>query len=163
VSRERIDTLLLSGVRVLLGLLWLQNVGWKQPPEFANLDRLVQLGIDNPTLPLYSDVLESAVAPNIELFGWGVLAVELLLAVALLFGIATRLAAVAGALTGLAIGLTVASAPGEWGWSYWLIVAAHVALYASPSAGRVGGLDAALRQRWSPSSRLGGLYHRWAS
>jgi hypothetical protein len=43
------------------------------------------------------------------------------------------------------------------------MVAVHVALYASPAAGRIGGLDGALRQRWPSSSRLGGIYHRWAS
>jgi uncharacterized membrane protein YphA (DoxX/SURF4 family) len=163
LNRGTVDTFLLSAVRILLGLMWLQNVGWKQPPDFPNTERVVQLGVNNPTLPPYSDLLGNVVLPNIELFGWAMLAVEMALSVGLLFGIATRLMALTGAVSGLAIGLTVASVPGEWGWSYWLIVGAHLAVYASPSAGRVGGLDAALRQRWSPSSRVGGLYHRWAS
>ena len=88
---------------------------------------------------------------------------ELSLAVFLLTGLATRLWAAVGVVQSVAIGLTVANAPGEWGWSYWLMIAAHLAVLASPAAGRVAGLDGSVRA-WIPTgNRLGGLYVRWAS
>ena len=160
---QRANDWILAAVRIVLGLLWLQNVGWKLPPDFDALGRFVQRGIDDPTLPPFSWLLEEVVQPNVALFGWAVLGLELALAVGLLFGIATRLFAVLGAVQGLAIGLTVARVPDEWGWSYWLLVAAHLAVFASPAAGRVAGLDTTLRSRFSTDSRLGGLYLRWAS
>jgi len=153
----------MAAVRVLLGLLWLQNVGWKVPPNFAPVERFVQRGIDTPVFPPYSALLESLVAPNLKLFGWLTLLTELALAVFLLSGLATRLWAAVGAVQCLAIGLTVANAEHEWGWAYWLMIAAHVAVFATAS-GRVAGLDSflrpALRQRRDAVSKT---YLRWAS
>jgi uncharacterized membrane protein YphA (DoxX/SURF4 family) len=162
---ERVNGWLLAALRVLLGLLWLQNVGWKAPPDFAAVGTFVQSGIDNPTLPPYSWVLEHLVQPAIRPFGWLVLVVELALAVGLLFGLATRLAAAVGFAQSLAIGLTVARVPNEWGWSYWLMAGAHLAVFASPQAGRVASLDQTLRRalRGKPTGGLTSLYLRWAS
>jgi thiosulfate dehydrogenase (quinone) large subunit len=108
------------------------------------------------------------VAPNIVVFGWGVLLVELALATFLLAGLATRLWAAVGAVQGLAIGLSVAVAPGEWGWSYWLLVAAHVAVAAAPAAGRTAGLDGVVRavvrpERAGPFGPVARAYLRWLS
>lgn len=152
-----------GAVRVLCGLLWLQNVGWKVPPDFAGLERFVALGVEEPTLPGFSSLLDRVVQPNIELFGWIVLLTELALAAALLSGLATRLFGLLGAVQGLLIGLTVATAEGEWGWSYWMIVAAHLALLAT-AAGRWGGLDGILRPRLAGSpSAPARVYLRWLS
>ena len=153
----------LAAVRVLLGLLWLQGAGWKVPPDFAGVATFVQKGIDDPVLPPYSWVLQHVIQPHMGFFGWITLLTELSLAVFLLTGLATRLFAAVGVVQSAAIGLTVASAPGEWGWAYWLMIAAHLAVLASPAAGRIGGLDGSVRG-WVPASnRLGGLYLRWAS
>ena len=110
-------------------------------------------------------MLEHLVQPAIRPFGWLVLVVELALAVGLLFGLATRLAAAVGFAQSLAIGLTVARVPNEWGWSYWLMAGAHLAVFASPQAGRVASLDQTLRRalRGKPTSGLTSLYLRWAS
>ncbi|MFN0026806.1 MAG: TQO small subunit DoxD [Acidimicrobiales bacterium] len=163
VEQERLNGWLLASVRMLLGLMWVQNVGWKLPPQFGALGRFVQRGIDDPTLPAFSWGLREVVQPNLVAFGWVVLVSELLLGVGLLFGIATRLWAAFGALQSLSIGLTVARVPDEWGWSYWLMVAAHVAVFASPAAGRVWSLDAVLRARAVGTGRLHTAYLGWAS
>lgn len=163
VDQERLNGWLLASVRILLGLMWVQNVGWKLPPDFEVLGRFVQRGIDDPTFPPFSWALREIVQPNVIAFGWVVLVSELLLAVGLLFGIATRLWAVVGALQSLSIGLTVARVPNEWGWSYWLMIAAHVAVFAAPAAGRVWSLDASLRSRVAGAGRLPVLYRGWLS
>lgn len=163
MEQQRLNGWLLALVRILLGLMWVQNVGWKLPPDFDALGRFVQRGIDDPTLPAFSWGLREVVQPNLVAFGWFVLVSELLLGVGLLFGIATRLWAAFGALQSLSIGLTVARVPDEWGWSYWLMVAAHVAVFAAPAAARVASLDAGLRARGAGTGRLRSLYFEWAS
>ena len=84
-------------------------------------------------------------------------------ATGLLFGLATRLWAAVGAVQSLSIGLTVARVPDEWGWSYWLMIAAHVAVFAAPAAGRVWSLDASLRRRADRPGRLPSICLGWMS
>jgi hypothetical protein len=123
-------------LRVLLGLMWLYNVAWKRPPDFGeDADR----GLFH--FPPYSWIVEHAVLPNIEIFGWGVLIAETALAVMLLTGAWVRLAGALGVAQSLAIGLSVAYGPNEWPWAYWLMIGAHVVILFS-SAGRVFAVDA---------------------
>ncbi len=57
----------------------------------------------------------------------------------------------------MAIMLSVMNAPNEWEWSYYLMILAHVALFAT-AAGRSYGLDGVLRPVWRRSeSRLSHL------
>lgn len=132
-------------LRVLLGLMWLYNVAWKRPPGFgesseSGLYRFTKYAVDYPVFPPYSWVVENLVLPNIEIFGWGVLLVESALAVLLLTGAWVRMAAVTGVVQSIAIGLSVAYAPHEWPWSYWLMIGAHMLLLFSV-AGRHLAVD----------------------
>ena len=142
-------------VRITAGLLWLTNLGWKIPPSFGEdggggLFGFTVLGIEHPILPPYTWVLENVILPNFVLFGWVVLIVETSLAAMLLSGTLTRFAALVGAAQGAVIGLTVGRAPDEWGWSYILMVAVHLAIFAMPS-GRVWAVDGLRSQRESES------------
>jgi thiosulfate dehydrogenase (quinone) large subunit len=163
-NTARAEGAALAAVRGLVGLMWLQNVGWKLPTDFAILGRFVQRGIDSPVFPPYSWMLENVVQPVFVPFGWVVFWTEMALAAFLLVGLATRLWAAVGAVLSLSIGLTIANAEHEWGWSYWLMIAAHVAVVAAPAAGRTASLDALVRpwaagvdRRWARG------YVRWAS
>ncbi len=69
----------------------------------------------------------------------------------LLLGLATRLWALIGIGQSLAIMLSVLNSPNEWEWSFYLMILAHLALFAT-AAGRSVGLDAVLRPRWSTST-----------
>ncbi len=149
----RTDRLLPAALRITAGLLWLSNVGWKTPPGFGRSDdgcsglcSFVEVGIDDAVIPPWSWVLENLVSPNLTAFGYLTLAMEFLLAVLLLSGTFTRAAAVVGFAQSIAIGLTVANAEGEWYWSYLLMAALHVAVFAT-AAGRYYGVDALLRQQ----------------
>jgi hypothetical protein len=133
-------------LRITVGLLWLYNVAWKRPPDFgessgSGLYGFTRLAVEHPVFPPYSWVVEQVVLPSIQPFGWGVLLVETALAVLLLTGTYVRLAAVLGIAQSLAIGLSVAYAPEEWPWAYWLMIGAHIALLVS-SSGRVLAVDA---------------------
>jgi len=140
--------MVMAVVRVTLGLLWLSNLGWKTPPNFGQgtadgLYTYVADAVSHPVLPPYSWVIEHLVLPHFTIFAWATLAVETLLAGLLLTGTLTRVAALIGMVQALAIGLSVLAAPGEWPWSYVLMVAAHAAvLVAAPAT--VPGVDSAL-------------------
>lgn len=140
-------------LRVTAGLLWLSNVGWKTPPNFGRsadscrgLCGFVQSGVEDAVIPPWGWVLDNIISPNLAAFGYLTLVMEFLLAVLLLSGTLTRAAAVVGFAQSVAIGLTVANASGEWYWSYLLMAALHIAVFAM-AAGRFYGVDGLLRQR----------------
>ena len=135
----------LAGLRVLVGLMWLYNVVWKRPPDFGedsgtSVYGFSQDAVEYPVFPPYSWLVENLVLPSFPAFGWMVLVVETMLAVLLLTGTLVRLAALVGVAQSLAIGLSVAQTPGEWPWSYWLMIGAHVVLLVTAS-GRVAAVD----------------------
>jgi hypothetical protein len=148
-------------LRVLLGLMWLHNVSWKRPPDFgedsdSGLYHFTALAVSDPVFPPYSRVVEEVVLPTIEVFGWGVLAAETALAVMLLTGAWVRVAALLGVAQSVAIALSVAAAPNEWPWSYWLMIGAHLAILLS-SAGRGFAVDA-VRAGVASARRLGTVW-----
>ncbi len=147
----------LAFLRVTVGLMWLYNVAWKVPADFGRdsgngLYYFTGLAVEHPVLPPYSWLVESLILPNISAFGWLVLAAETALAVLLLSGTYVRAAALLGIAQSVAIALSVAYAPEEWPWSYWLMIAAHVALVVG-SSGRTFSVDA-VRARVAPLARL---------
>jgi hypothetical protein len=159
-----------AALRILAGLLWLYNVSWKRAPDFGQdadngLFKFTSYAVDHPVFPPFSWVVENLVLPNFALFGWGVLAAETALAVLLLTGAWVRIAALVGVVQSVAIALSVAFAPNEWPWSYWLMIGVHGLLLVS-SAGRVLAVDAVrdgtasprlLGQMWGVIAILVGL------
>ncbi len=146
-----------AALRILAGLLWLLNVGWKAAPDFGRtndggLYKFTSYAVSEPVFPPYAWVVENLVLPHFTPFGWGVLIAETTLAVLLLTGSFVRLAAALGVAQSLAIGLSVAYAPGEWPWSYLLMVGVHGLLLVS-SAGRLLAVDA-VRARLSSGRTL---------
>lgn len=147
-----------AGLRVLVGLLWIYNVAWKKPPDFGQDSGRGVYGftsdaVEHPVLAPFSWVVEHLVLPNFTVFGWGVLVVETVLAVLLLTGAYVRLAALIGIAQSLVIGLSVAATPGEWPWSYWLMIGLHVVLLFGV-AGAAMSVDA-LRARPSNAESIG--------
>jgi thiosulfate dehydrogenase [quinone] large subunit len=154
------DTTLARGLvavtRVGLALLWVQNVFWKIPPDFgrarnADLYAFTNDAVTHPVLAPYAWVVEHVVLPNFPLFGWLTLLLESCLGAFLLVGLATRFWALVGIGQSLAITLSVLNTPGEWHWSYYLMILGHVGIFAV-AAGRAGGLDGVLRPIWVRSS-----------
>ena len=145
----------IAAVRIAIGLLWLQNVNWKRPPDFGQssghgLYGFTSDAIAHPVLAPFTWLVENVILPNFTLFGWAVLCLEFCLGAFLLAGFLTRLWAVLGILQTVAITLSVLNTPGEWHWSYYLMFAAQFVLVAT-AAGRVAGVDGLLRPRWSAS------------
>ncbi len=153
---SRLNRALLAIVRIGVGLLWLQNVGWKTPPHFgrgdppAGLYLSASYAVSHEVLRPYAWLMERFVLPNFTFFGWMVLLVEAALGAFLLIGLATRFWALIGIAQTVVIALSVLNAPHEWYWSYSLMLLVHVALFAT-AAGRYAGLDGVLRPGWQLS------------
>jgi hypothetical protein len=65
----------ITGLRLLVGFLWLWNVSWKVPPDFGEDKRTglyfwTHLGLDFPVFPPHTWLLEHVVLPNFTAFGW---------------------------------------------------------------------------------------------
>jgi thiosulfate dehydrogenase (quinone) large subunit len=160
---SRMDRALIAIVRVGVALLWLQNVGWKTPPDFgqgnppSGLYQSASYAVSHEVLHPYAWLVDQLVLPNFTFFGWMVLLVEASLGAFLLIGLATRFWAVVGVAQTVVILLSVLNAPHEWLWSYLLMLLVHLALFAT-AAGRYAGLDGLLRPDWE-RSRSG--WARW--
>lgn len=156
----RSNQVLLVVLRVGIAFLWIENVGWKTPPNFGSLRKYTQDAVDHPVFAPWAAFVQHVVLPNFTAFAWLTLVVETSLGVFLLVGLATRFWAVVGIVQVIAIMLSALNAPHEWEWSFYLMILAHVAIL-STAPGRVLGLDGLLRDRWSRSqSRVSALLVR---
>lgn len=139
-------------VRVGVAFLWIQNAGWKYPPDFGEnnngaLYRFTRLAIDHEVFAPWAWVVKHVVLPNYTFFGWTTLLVEASLGAFLLVGLLTRFWALVGIGQSLVITLSVLYAPNEWHWSYFLMLLIHLALLTT-AAGRCYGVDALWRPAW---------------
>ena len=135
----------IGAVRIAAGLLWLANLEWKRPPDFGahlhnGLYKYVDGAVSHPVFTPWSWIVKHIVLQHYTLFGWSTLLLESSLAALLLLGLWTRPVALLGAVNSLVIGLSVLHYPNEWPWSYYLMIALHLLLFAT-AAGRCVGLD----------------------
>ena len=126
----------ISLARMLLGLLWLGTLRWKLPPNFdggsqRGLREWLDLEVEHAAFSFYGVFIESIVIPNFTLFAWVLFISELLVGLGLLFGIATRAAALIGLLMSLNLLVGLLEVPGEWPWSYILMAMWHGTILVS--------------------------------
>jgi thiosulfate dehydrogenase (quinone) large subunit len=151
---------LIAALRIGVAFLWIENAGWKRPPDFGSLRHFTEFAVSDPVVPPFSWLVENVVLPNLAFFGWMTLLLEASLGAFLLVGLATRLWALIGIGQTVTIMMSVLNAPNEWEWSFYLMILAHLALFAT-AAGRSFGLDAILRPRLAAApGRLPQLYGR---
>ena len=148
----------LALLRIALGVLWVQNAGWKVPPDFGQSDDRglyfwANQAVEYPVFAPYSWFVENVFVPQISLIGWAVLLTEVALGAFLVIGLATRLWAAVGIMQTGAIALSVLNAPHEWHWGYYLMGVGHIVLLLS-AAGRTWGIDGLLRPLWTRSPGL---------
>jgi thiosulfate dehydrogenase [quinone] large subunit len=136
----------LSGNRSLIGLLWLASLRWKLPPTFIapaghrSLLDWLHLEVAHPTLPLYADFVANIVMPNFLLFAWLTFLIELVIGLSLALGLFGRLGAGLGLLWSLNLAIGLLSVPGEWPWSYLMLVMWHE-LFLVSTRYQTWGLD----------------------
>lgn len=165
IAASRFSGASLAILRIGIAVLWIQNAGWKVPPDFgADSDRGLYFwagqAVEYPVFAPFSSFVEAFFLPNIEVFGYVTLLTEAALGAFLLIGLATRFWALVGIAQTIAITLSVLNAPHEWHWSYYLMLLAHIALLGT-AAGRSFGLDGVFRPVWRTSpGRLASIMMR---
>jgi thiosulfate dehydrogenase [quinone] large subunit len=137
--------LALSGNRSLIGLLWLASLRWKLPPDFApaegrGLMDWLELEVAHPTIDLYADFVAAVVIPNFILFAWLTFLVELVIGLSLSLGLFSRIGAALGLLWSLNLAIGLLEVPGEWPWSYLMLIMWH-ALFLVANPRQMWGLD----------------------
>ncbi len=138
--------------RITVGLVWLANLHWKVPNDFgeASGGGLYKYSLsvtrNSPFAP-FTWITEEVILPNFAFFGWFTLVAETALALLLIIGYRTKLAALAGAAFSIPIMLSVLyyDRADEWSWAYILMIAAHVMVWASDAGGHLG-VDGVLRR-----------------
>jgi uncharacterized membrane protein YphA (DoxX/SURF4 family) len=139
-----LPTIVLTGIRVTLGVFWLLQITWKPPPTFGCpnegfcfwLDQEIQ----HPVIPLYADVVRAVVKPNAIAFGWLTTIVETAVGLSLLFGVFTRLGGLIGALWSANLLVGLANVPNEQGWYYAFLVLLNT-LYFGVGGARQWAVD----------------------
>ncbi len=127
----------LAGLRVLAGLIWLENLRWKLPPGFGNeradgLPHYLRLGADHGLQP-FAWVAGEVFVPHATATGWVVFCVELLAGLLLVFGYRTGLGAALGTSNAIVIAALVGPAPGSWHWGYLMLVAINLTVLVGPA------------------------------
>jgi hypothetical protein len=129
--------LALSGCRSLIGLLWLASLRWKLPPDFIaeegrSLRDWLELEVAHPTLGLYADFVAAVVIPNFLFFAWLTFLVEMVTGLSLSLGLLTRLGALLGLLWSFNLAVGLLAVPGEWPWSYLMLIMWHGLFLVAP-------------------------------
>jgi DoxX len=142
---DRINSALIGLTRIVVGVLWLANLEWKRPTSFGQargngLYKYVNAAVDPKTevFAPYSWLVRHVVIPNYSAFGWMTLLLESTLAVLLILGLWTRPAALLGAGLSVSILLSVLYYPNEWPWAYFLMIAAHLLVFATDAGAHLG-------------------------
>jgi thiosulfate dehydrogenase (quinone) large subunit len=145
--------------RITVGLLWLANIHWKVPGDFGQsngggLYKYSESITRNSPFAPFTWLTEEIILPNFEFFGWFTLITETLLAALLIIGYRTKIAALAGAAFSVPIMLSVLyyDRADEWSWSYLLMFAIHIMVWASDAGAHVG-VDGVLRRGGSAPRR----------
>ena len=140
-----------GSLRMLYGILWLQQVTWKVPPDFglARKDGLYYWTSEMAKYSLLAPhkfFVESVVLPNFLFFAWLTLLTELFIGFSHLLGIVSRLGAFLALAMSANLLVGLARHPAEWPWSF-LMLLGYAVVFLSGHPGRVLGLDGWLSRR----------------
>ncbi len=143
----RVPVIAIVSLRIFNGVIWLTGAMGKHPgndwgwfPEWLGKEA------EYATIPAYKWFLETIVIPNITFFGWMQFITELVLGIALIFGILTPLMAVGATLWAFNISLGSWPVPGEIWYNLVLFVQIPFVVAVTRS-GRAWGVDAYLRPK----------------
>ena len=132
------SALILALARIFTGYLWFQQLYWKLPPDFAGLHRYVVREAQFTFIPGYSYIIQHVFLPNFILLGAGTWTAELIVALCLLFGVFSRFGGLLATILALQLYIGLAYAPGEWYWTYGMLVLLGVVFLAFPAGRRLG-------------------------
>lgn len=146
-QQRRVGHLWLWLVRVLMGAMWFQGSLWKLPlPVSGGLQYWTEQLRDGSAFAWHRALVEGVLLPNLHWLGTLVWLTEFGMALALMLGVAVRLAGVVGMLFTLNLWIGLYRNGGEWPWTYAFIILTLGSLVAL-HAGRALGLDGLLAGR----------------
>jgi thiosulfate dehydrogenase [quinone] large subunit len=140
----------LALIRIFVGYLWFQQLFWKMPPDFAGLYAYIIRESQHTIIPGYGYVLQHTflnsctslhTASGCTFFvplAAGAWIAELIVAMSLMFGVFTRFGAILGVILAAQLYIGLAYAPGEWYWTYGMLVLLCLVLTAIPAGRRLG-------------------------
>jgi thiosulfate dehydrogenase (quinone) large subunit len=140
----------LALIRIFVGYLWFQQLFWKMPPDFAGLYPYIIRESQHTIIPGYGYILQHTflnsctslhAASGCTFFvplAAGVWIAELIVAMSLMFGVFTRFGAILGVILAAQLYVGLAYAPGEWLWTYGMLVLLCLVLTAIPAGRRLG-------------------------
>jgi uncharacterized membrane protein YphA (DoxX/SURF4 family) len=100
----------------------------------------------SPLSSAYGSFLNGFVLPNFSWMAWLIFAMEFFITVSILLGLFGRLGALIGTLQAINLTLGLLPVPGEWEWTYLLLIVANLMLLLT-AANRYLGIDGWLRPR----------------
>ncbi len=155
VLSER-SLLLLAVVRIFFGLLWFQQLAWKMPPSFGGLHSYVVKEAQYTFIPGYAFILHNIFLTHFLILGALVWSAELIVGLSFLFGLFSRFGALLATILALQLYAGLAYAPGEWYWTYGMLVLLGLTFVAVPGGRRLGvdQLLAPLLQRTAQQNLL---------
>lgn len=167
---DRLGQLGLVLTRLIIGYLWLNQLGWKMPPQFGcPADFAVSTSLTDRTsglcdwvglmtiysrIPLHATFVENFVVPNLAWMGWLIWLMEAFIGLSLILGLVSRLGALVGLVQAANLFIGLSAVPTEWVWSYALLFTFHLLFFCIPP-GRIWGIDAWLRRRLQPLAASG--------
>src|SRR5256884_236516 len=137
-------------IRIFVGYLWFQQLFWKMPPDFAGLYSYIVRESQHTIIPGYGYILQHTflnsctslhTASGCTFFvplAASVWIAELIVAMSLMFGVFTRFGAILGVVLATQLYVGLAYAPGEWYWTYGMLVLLCLVLTAIPAGRRLG-------------------------
>ncbi len=138
VTLSEKSLVVLALVRLFVGYLWFQQLFWKMPPDFAGLRKYVVEESHYAFFPGYASLVQQIVLPHFMVFGACVWLAELLVSLSLMLGIFSRLGALLATILAVQLYIGLAVAPGEWIWTYGMLVLLGMVLVAVPTGRRLG-------------------------
>ena len=138
VTLSEKSLVVLALVRLFVGYLWFQQLFWKMPPDFAGLRRYVVEESHYAFFPGYASLVQQVFLPHFIILGASVWLAELLVSLSLMLGLFSRLGALLATLLAVQLYIGLAVAPGEWIWTYGMLVLLGVVLVAVPTGRRLG-------------------------
>ena len=128
----------LALLRVTAGYLWFQQLFWKLPPDFAGLHPYLVRESQFTFLPGYSYIIQHIFLPNFILLGAGTWTAEFLVSISLMFGLFTRFGGLLSTLLAVQLYIGLAYAPGEWYWTYGMLILLGLFFVTVPAGRRLG-------------------------
>lgn len=151
---KTLSGVLMTFIRVILGIFWLLQITWKPPTTFgcpnAGLCLWLDLEIQHPVIQLYAEFVRLIVRPNVFLFGWITTIVEVFIGLTLFLGLFTRFGALVGVAWSINLLIGLANIPHEEGWYYAFLILLNLLFVAVGASGQLS-IDRLKRWRswWS--------------